>query len=152
MDMDLSKLNPVGFADHGDSDPVYHYDGIRQDLPEFEVETTDIAREIFDLFFNSIEDGDPVAIAAGQIYEKKGNLYANPIGSTARSTARGSDTGDLLLQITVRVDYRDSKRFLDGVEGRRLKAEQIRTELEIADLERQRDEAVARLEALKSER
>lgn len=150
MDMDLSKLNPVGFTDHGNPDPEYHYDGIRQDIPEFEVETPEIAREVVELFTSAVENGAPVAFGAGQAFSRKAVLDVNPIGTTARNTFRGRDTDDLLLQITVRIDYRDAKKFLDGVEARRVEAEKIRTELEIADLERQRDEANARLEALKN--
>lgn len=152
MDMDLSKLNPVGFTDHGNADPVYHYDGIRQDLPEFQVETKDIAQEVVGLLTDALEAGAPVAFAAGQAYERNGVLCVNPIGTTARNTAYGRDNDDLILQVTVRLDYWDAKKFLDGVEGRRLEAEKIRTELEIVELERQRDEATARLKVLKNRR
>jgi len=149
MDMDLSKLNPVGFTDHGNPDPEYHFDGIRQDLPEFQVETSEIAREIVGLFGQAVENGSPVAVAAGQAYSRNAILCVNPIGTTARNTAYGRANDDLLLQVTVRVDYRDAKGFLDGVEGRRLEAAKILAELEIAELERRRDEATARLEELK---
>lgn len=152
MDMDLSKLNPIGFTDHGNADPEYNYDGIRQDLPEFQVETKDIAQEVVGLLTEALETGAPVAFAAGQAYERNGILCVNPIGTTARNTAYGRDNDDLILQVTVRLDYREAKEFLDGVEGRRLEAEKIRTELELAELERKRDEVNAQIEALQSQR
>jgi len=152
MDMDLSKLNPVGFTDHDNADPEYHFDGIRQDLPEFEIETTEIADEVFGLFTEALENGSPVAVAAGQAYDRNDILCVNPIGTTARNTAYGRPNDDLLLQVTVRVDYRDAKKFLDGVEGRRLEAEKIRTELALAELKRKRDEVDAQIEALQAGR
>lgn len=136
------NINIVGFKDSSEPNGGYAYDGIRQDLAPIETESQDLVRKLIDLVHSEALDGSPVAIAGAHTYERKGYISADTLGGH-RNPSYGSRTDDVLLQLTVRVNYDRAREIVAAVGEERSAREEAKAAAKRAEI----DEQIARLQA-----
>lgn len=85
-------------------------------------------------------------VSGGHVYERKGYLSADSLGGP-RNSSYGSNSDDVLLQVTIRVRPRVAEKLIDNV-----KESILQEELEIEAEERRRlDAELAALDAKRDE-
>lgn len=138
----MTDIDIVKFKDISDSNSGYFHDGIRQDLEPIETGSQDIAREIIELVHSEALSGASVAFAGAHAYERKGYLAVDAIGGH-RNPSYSSRTDDVLLQITVRVDYDRAQKIVVAVGEERIAQEEAKAAAKRAEIDAQ----IARLQA-----
>lgn len=133
------QIEIVKFQDPSDYEG---YGAIRQDLSEINTDSQSIAREIIELVHSEALEGAPVAFAGVHAYNRKGYLSLDPLGGS-RNPHYSSRTDDVILQITVRVDYAKAQKIVAAVGEERIAREEAKAAAKRAEI----DEQIARLQA-----
>lgn len=109
------------------------------------------AVELISIASEAALSGEPVVVAGGHCYERKGYLTQDPLGGH-RNTSYGRPNDDVILQITVRVPFSAVKASVEKIQGTRLQAEIEATEAQIAATEATRAELDGKIAALRQKR
>lgn len=135
-------IDIVKFKDISDPESGYFHDGLCQDLAPIETESQDIAREIIELVHSEALSGASVAFAGAHAYERKGYISLDAIGGH-RNPSYSSPTDDVILQVTVRVNYDRAREIVAAVGEERSAREEAKAAAKRAEI----DEQIARLQA-----
>lgn len=125
--------------------PNYSSTGVLQSVAPLPEVTELEGREILKLIAAADSLGAPIAFAAGHVYSRRGFLMEDPlgkIGDERRNRTYGSDSDDVLLQVTVRLPQSLADGLIEDVSERAKSGsrEAKRAELDgrIAELEAER--------------
>jgi len=140
---DRKRLNIVPLLTG--SVPNYSSTGVLQGVAPLPEATELQGREILKLIATAESLGAPIAFAAGHVYSRKGFLAEDPLGKVgdeSRNRSYGSDSDDVLLQVTVRLPQSLANDLIEDVsekaklQGRSAKRAEL--DARIAELEAER--------------
>jgi len=140
---DRKRLNIVPVLNS--SVPTYSSLGVLQGVSPLAEASQLQGQEILRLIAKGAEGYAPIAFAASHVYSRKGFLMADPLGKVgdeSRNRTYGSDSDDVLVQVTVRLSREQADDLVkDANERAVLKgrdAKRIELDARIAELEAER--------------